>query len=220
MYNTFIMQNYSSIFSEIFSDQALVQKIQKKLPELFLLAEIENSRNGKLGMEIGSARERIIIALLMHKFGASSVDADLPITLAEVDVVVKGEKLSIKTATGIRIPGVKLIWSVDAQKALEFKNEYEPVCDLMLVQLNWHGVGNMYLFPIQTQKDVLEALGRDVYIKLPKQGTNARGVELSGPAISSLMQAKTSLKIPIDFVRGDVDYTASYKRWLDLWENV
>ncbi|MCX6728353.1 MAG: ThaI family type II restriction endonuclease [Candidatus Saccharibacteria bacterium] len=213
------MNAYNTIFTELFKDEKLVKQIKQKLPELFLLAEIENSRNGKLGMEIGSARERIIIALLMHKYGVAAVDADLPITLAEVDVVVKGEPLSIKTATGLKIPGVKLIWSVDAQKALEFKDRYEPVCDLMLVQLNWNGVGYMHLFPKQTQIDVLNKLGRDVYIKLPKQGTNARGVELSGLAITELIKSSTSLKISIDFVRGDVDYRASYHRWLEYWAN-
>ena len=33
----------------------------------FQLAEIDNSRDGKLSMEIGSARERIITALLIYK---------------------------------------------------------------------------------------------------------------------------------------------------------
>ena len=44
---------------EIFEEKKLIEKIKKKLPYLFQLAEIDNSRDGKLGMEIGSARERI-----------------------------------------------------------------------------------------------------------------------------------------------------------------
>ena len=214
------MQNYQTVYDVIFDNEEYVQKIKTKLPTLFLLAEVENSRNGKLGMEIGSTRERIIIALLMYIFGVEDVDADLPITLAEVDVLVKKEPLSIKTATGARIPGVKLIWSVDAQKALEFKEHYEPTCDLMLVQINWHNKGYLYLFPKQTQKDVLESIGRDVYIKLPKQGTNARGVELSGIAIQKLMQEPTARKIEIDFTRTEVDYKAAYTRWLDYWNEL
>lgn len=211
------MQEYKSIYDIVFDKKEYIELVQAKLPELFLLAEIENSRNGKLGMEIGSARERIIIALLMYIFGVEDVDTDLPITEPEVDVKVKDIALSIKTATGARLSGVKLIWSVDAQKALEFKQHYEPSCDMILAQIYWHGKGNLYLFPRQTQHDVMQELGRELYIKLPKQGTNSRGVELSGPAIRSLMDSSTARKIEIDFVRTEVDYKLAYTRWLDLW---
>jgi hypothetical protein len=57
----------------------------KKLPYLFQLAEIDNSRNGKLGMEIGSARERIVIALLIYKFGEKNIKTDIAITKSEID---------------------------------------------------------------------------------------------------------------------------------------
>ncbi|RLC67524.1 MAG: type II restriction endonuclease subunit R, partial [Chloroflexi bacterium] len=57
----------SSRLVEIFEDQKLVQKIKKKLPYLFQLAELESSRAGKIGMEVGSLREKIIVALLIYK---------------------------------------------------------------------------------------------------------------------------------------------------------
>lgn len=47
----------------LFNDERMILKIQEKLPYLFQLAESENSRDGKLGMEIGSARERVILLL-------------------------------------------------------------------------------------------------------------------------------------------------------------
>jgi hypothetical protein len=39
---------------EIFTDKNLVEKIKKRLPYLFQLAELESSRAGKTGMEVGS----------------------------------------------------------------------------------------------------------------------------------------------------------------------
>jgi len=48
------------------------------LPEIFQLAEIESSRAGKLGMEVGSVRERIIVALLMMFFDRSVINTDTP----------------------------------------------------------------------------------------------------------------------------------------------
>lgn len=53
----------------IFEDEEIIQKIQARLPYLFQLAELESSRAGKMGMEVGSLRERIIVALLIYKFG-------------------------------------------------------------------------------------------------------------------------------------------------------
>lgn len=39
---------------KLFSDQVLVIKIQKRLPELFQIAELESSRAGKIGIEVGT----------------------------------------------------------------------------------------------------------------------------------------------------------------------
>ena len=85
---------------EIFEDEELVEKIKKRLPYLFQLAEIESSRAGKVGMEVGSLRERIVVALLIYKFGEANVETEIHITEPEVDVSLFGEPLSIKTITG------------------------------------------------------------------------------------------------------------------------
>jgi hypothetical protein len=37
---------------DLFKDKPLVEKIQKRLPYLFQLAELESSRAGKIGVEI------------------------------------------------------------------------------------------------------------------------------------------------------------------------
>jgi len=54
---------------QLFEDEETVRRINNRLPRLFQLAELESSRAGKVGMEVGSVRERIIVALLMYKFG-------------------------------------------------------------------------------------------------------------------------------------------------------
>jgi len=46
----------SSRLIEIFEDRKLVNRIKNKLPYLFQLAELESSRAGKIGMEVGSLR--------------------------------------------------------------------------------------------------------------------------------------------------------------------
>ncbi len=44
----------SSKLIEIFEDKKLIKKIGKRLPYLFHFAELESSRAGKVGMEVGS----------------------------------------------------------------------------------------------------------------------------------------------------------------------
>jgi len=50
----------------LFSDDEIVKKVQIKLPKLFQIAELESQRAGKVGMEVGSIRERIIVSLLIY----------------------------------------------------------------------------------------------------------------------------------------------------------
>lgn len=202
--------------NDLFSDEEIIAKIKEKLPYLFQLAEVDNSRNWKLGMEIWSARERIVIALLIFYFWEEHVDTDICITEAETDVILFDDPISIKTATWTKISWVKLIWTVDPQKALEFQERYYPSCDIIFVQIAWGKKSYMYLYPKEVQEEIINKLWREKYIKLPKQWTNPRGVELSGLAIEELSNHKDTKKIEIEWKRVDMEYTP-YDRWIDYW---
>lgn len=168
-------------------------------------------------MEVGSVRERIIVALLIYKFGEANVETEIPITEPEVDVKLYGEPISIKTVTGTGLGGVKLIWTVDAQKANEFRKQYRPSCDMLLVQINWNNNGGFYYIPLEVQSRIFWQLGRDNYIKLPKPGTNPRGVEITKDALSKLAYDSMSKRIEISWQRRTIEFN-SYKRWVDLWQ--
>jgi hypothetical protein len=202
---------------ELFSDRKLVDKIKRKLPQLFHLAELESSRAGKIGMEVGTVRERIITALLIHKFGEQNIKSDIPITEAETDVLLFKKPISIKTITGKNFGGVKLIWTVDAQKAIEFSKNYKPKCDLILIQINWDNGGGLYYIPLEVQQTVLKKVGKTKYIKLPKPGTNPRGVEMEGEAMRLLVTHSQTLSIPVDWRKESINFNA-YNRWVELWE--
>lgn len=202
---------------EIFADEKLVERIQRRLPRLFQLAELESSRAGKIGMEVGSARERIIIALLIYKFGERSVEVDIPITEPEVDVRLSGVPISIKTTKSKSLSGVKLIWTVDATKAREFYQSYYPQCDILLIQVLWNSSGGIYYFPLEAQRRVFDKIGIKDYIRLPKPGTNPRGVEIAPAALSFLIKDRESRHITIHWQRSEVNLDP-YKRWVDLWK--
>lgn len=201
---------------EIFEDEKLVEKIQRRLPYLFQLAELESSRAGKTGMEVGSVRERIIVSLLIYKFGEANVETEIPITEPEIDAKLLSEPVSIKTITGKNFGGVKLIWTVDAQKAKEFHESYYPYCNILLVQINWDDVGGFYYIPLEVQKKLFDKIGRENYIKLPKPGTNPRGIEITKEALLRLVEDSMSRRIVINWQKTKIEFN-SYKRWVDLW---
>ena len=202
---------------KLFTDEIVIERIQQKLPYLFQLAELESSRAGKIGIEVGSVREKIITALFIHKFGKQNVKTNLPITEPETDVIVFETPISIKTITGKYFRGIKLIWTVDSQKALEFRQNYEPSCDMALVQINWDSQGGFFYIPIEVQKQVLNELGRNNYIKLPKPGTNPRGVEMNGKAMQELINHSDTYKILINWKKKEIIFN-QFERWVELWE--
>ena len=205
----------------LFADKKIVEKIQNKFPLVFHLAEEETKRDGKIGMEVGSLRERIIVSLLIYYFGDKAVNTKIPTTEPEKDVIVCDRPVSIKTITssshnfGYR--GVKLSWTVDAQKALEFAESYSPSCDILLVNICWGGAGAFYYIPEAVQSRVLEELTCRFYVNLPKPGTNPRGIEYSAEALKRLCQNKDTKRIIIEWKKPDLQVNV-YKRWVDIWE--
>lgn len=209
------MANLESVY-ELFSDKEIIEKIKKKLPKLFRIAELESSRAGKIGMEVGSVREKVIIGLLIHRYGEKAVDTDITITTSEVDVKVNGHAFSIKTITGIN-SRIKVSWTVDAQSSKHFVEKYKPKCDILLAQISWGtNKGGFFLIPLAVQRKVLDMLGNLKYLKLPKEGTNPRGIEFTKEAINLMLSDKETQKITIDWTIQKFDFSL-YKRWVDYW---
>lgn len=202
---------------KIFEDEKLVKKVEERLPNLFQLAELESSRAGKVGMEVGSLREKIIIALLIYKFGEANVETEIAITEPEVDVKLFDVPISIKTMTGKGFSGVKLIWTVDAQKAKEFRENYYPSYDILFIKINWDDTGGFYYIPLEAQKKIFDEIGRGLYIKLPKPGTNPRGVEITKEALFRLVTHELTQVIRINWKKEQIEYDP-YKRWVDYWK--
>ena len=131
---------------------------------------------------------------------------------------VFGSPISIKTVTGKKPNGVKLIWTVDPTKAREFLNKYKPSCDILFVQVNWEGgKGGFYYITKETQIKYFINFGRKSYIKLPKVGTNPRGVEIANEALYALLTDKDTKTIPIVWKKQELSYNV-YDRWVEFWE--
>jgi hypothetical protein len=139
-------------------------------------------------MDVGSLRERILVALLIHKFGAENVETEFPITEPEIDA-----------------------------KLFRFPVSIETRYKILLVNIEWNRTGGVFYIPLQVQKRVFEEIGREEYIKLPVPGTNPRGVELSKEALLRLLKDKETRSIEIEWRRAKIDFNP-YQRWLDYWK--
>lgn len=207
----------TSVLYSLFYDEKLVRKIKEKLPYIFGIAEIEYSKGGRIGMEVGVAREQIIISLLMLKFGEDNVNTEIPSNYQDVDVVVLDEPISIKTVSGREVHPFKLSWTVDPEAARRFRNLYKPISSIILVHVNWGNVGSLYYIPKEVQVEVYEKITEE-YFKIPRQGTNPRGVEISRKALKSILNDQRSRKIEIFWQRKQVTAYNPYKRWIELWK--
>jgi hypothetical protein len=203
--------------AQLFEDEEIISKVKTRLPYLFQLAESESARAGKVGMQVGSIRENILVALLVYKFGEENVETEIPITESEVDAKLFGEPVSIKTITGSGFSGVKVIWTVDAQKAKEFRGSYYPRCDILLVRIKWNDVGGLYYIPVRVQRTLFDRIGRENYIMLPKPGTNPRGVEFAKNVLARLTADTQCKHIEINWQKTPISFNP-YKRWIDLWK--
>lgn len=135
-------------------------------------------------------------------------------------MLVDGKPLSIKTITTRSVndlTGVKASWTVDAQKAHEFLDSYYPTCNMLLTQICWAQDGGLYYIPLSIQQETLKVMGKESYFKLPKPGTNPRGIEYSPSALESMCKHPDSMSIVIPWIKPKTS-TYVYQRWIDLWE--
>jgi len=87
---------------------------------------------------------------------------------------------------------------------------------MFFVHINWSNGGGLYFFSQEIQEEVLSRLGRESYLKLPKKGTNPRGVEMTNEALKLLSDHPNKFFIPINWKKTKIEYDP-FKRWVDYW---
>ncbi len=88
---------------------------------------------------------------------------------------------------------------------------------MVLVQINWNNIGGFYYIPREVQTEVFKKLGRTKYIKLPVEGTNPRGVEISAEGLVNLIEHRETFKITINWTKENIDFKP-FQRWLEFWQ--
>lgn len=203
---------------KMFDNKKFKDMMIDQLPHLFQIAELESTRGGKIGMEVGVLRERIFISSLIYNCGKLNVNVNISSNEPEIDVIIFNEPISIKTVTSKKIAGFKLAWTVDTEKAKEFQDNYYPHCSIILIQINWCGVGKICYIPLSVQKELFDKIGKNEYIKLPKSGTNSRGIQITDNALLDLISNEHSKTIEILWNKTEINHNI-YERWINCWKN-
>jgi len=205
---------------EIVQDENLVNKIQERLPIMFEYAKVMGSRGGKQSPEVGVHRERALIALLIYHFGEKNIDDTDSGQTPELDVKLFDLLISIKTITG-DLGGIKAFWSADETSSDAFIENYEPSCDIILVQIpdfkaDRH-TGNFFLIPLRVQEEILAEMGCDDYLKKLGAGTNMRGVEFLKDAMERMTRHDETASIVIPWSENiDIDFDPTAE-WVRRW---
>ncbi len=88
---------------------------------------------------------------------------------------------------------------------------------MIFVQINWKNGGGFYYIPKEVQIEIFNQIGKNDYIKLPKQGTNPRGAEITAIALRNLVNHENTLNIPITWNKEIISFNA-FNRWVELWQ--
>lgn len=186
-----------------------LERIRKKLPPAFELVAQQTR-----GPEVGNLRESVLIGMFMAFLGESRVSPDTEVV--EADCAIGDVPLSIKTVTGKTRNNVRIKWTVDQERVREFIDAFAPGCDLLIVRILWDGEGRISYIPLEAQQRVFAALGKPHYLDY-RPGTNTRGVNLSGSALTELEQAAESVIVPLRWFRS-VKPQSLYDRWVSYWQ--
>ena len=198
-------------FVAFLNDDARVAKLLKGLPEAFEMAGLELPRKNPA---VGFLREHILNGFFLHEFGAGSVRMPDTSTERGYDVIIFGEKLSIKTVTGGG--KIRLLWTPDSYKAGAEVTEYRPQYDLLVIHINWnqHKDG-IYYIPKAVQCEVYDRDPKH-YLNVPV-GTNHRGAELTTKSKNGLFRHPDTIRLKIHWIKKGLNYTP-YRRWEEFWE--
>jgi len=193
-----------------------IRYVQNKLPELFQIAELECTRGGRIGMEVGIVRENILSAFLLKKFGEENTDFDVPTNEKVIDGYLFNTPISIKTFIGKTYSAqVKVFWMVTGQISLDYIKTYSPTCDLIIGHVKWGGDGALYYVPKEVQNEIFNDIKIEKYLKVPNFSSNERGISLSKEAYNLMIKHKLSYNIPIHWEKQNLEINP-IDRWTKM----
>ena len=194
-----------------FDDISFVSIIKNNLPKLFKEAELETMRGGKIGMEVGSLREKILISCLLKRFGENNVNTNFGVSESSKDVKIFDDVISIKTFSNDGYGGLKVFWASDNQTVNKTINNYKPQHSLLITQIKWgKKEGGLYYVPLSVQNEYFEEYGVEKYLKI--NSGNNRGISIDKEILISMLNNPKTKKIEIEWTFNEEPINI-YDRW-------
>jgi len=144
----------------------------RNLYYLYNGSEQECTRNGKKTPEIGTSREKDLIASL-----ASNDDLMVSYDIYNkepYDVIVNNRYISLKHSSNVRATsaGIKIVWSAEKATQDKFEQNFSFKCDLLIVYVREFEIEIIYI-----TKEKLEELRQNSSKILKRLNGNSRGIE-------------------------------------------
>jgi len=157
-----------------------------KLIKLYQESQIEHKRNNRLTAEIGSAREKDLVAYMKYILN-DNIDYNIN-NEHEEDVILDTTKISIKhsSAKTLSSASIKVLWTENKEKQKKFLNDFKFRCDILIIYVRFDesaaGNGEIeILYNTQTTMNkIMESFkdkGVDVF--KTRENSNGRGIEFS-----------------------------------------
>lgn len=187
--------------------------VKNNLPTLFKKAELETTRGGKIGMEVGVLRERILCSILIKSFGVENITTEFGVTENSKDVKVFDDILSIKTFTNDGYSGIKVFWASDNQSVKTAVDSYKPKNHLLVSQIKWGTTGNgLFLIPLGLQNIFFEKYGVYNYLKI--NSGNNRGISFQTNVLKEMLNHVDTKKIRIEWNEPELRLNV-FERWIN-----
>ena len=166
---------------------------------------------------VGILREHVLTGFFIDEFGNSRVQVPNDGIARGFDVVLCGHELSVKTTTGNAT--FKVLWTVDPlQIGREIARDYQPSCDIFLVQIHWGKCkDSIFYIPQEVQSEARQRLG-DKYLQAAV-GTNHRGISVSAKGKKELLNHDQTISVEVDWIQGEEDHSPT-QRWQDYWVDI
>ena len=197
---------------KLFQDQSIRSRLRDGLPTAFEMVKQKMPRGNPA---IGILREHVIVGFFISQFGSDEVNVPNDGTNRSYDVELCQERLSIKTKKGHG--GIKILWTADTSQAQRELEEYTPQDSIFLINIfENENKGGIYYIPVSSQSDVMSELSVRNYLR-SATGTNNRGIEIKGAALTRLKSHKDTLTIPIDWRLPEQVYLDAWDEWIQFW---
>jgi hypothetical protein len=161
---------------------------QKELVDLYRESQSEHTRNGKLNMEVGSAREAAFIALL-SRYRPGMIDNKIDNKKTE-DFGFLGDLFSVKHVSAQLGSGsIKFMWAADdktAKKCMDSKDVGSA--NMIIVFLDTkRSLITIVAVSKEMMTTLINGIGRDKALK-SATGTDNRGVSFSPAMIKAMVR--------------------------------